>query len=154
MTENLPKNLVETYPEVEPVYTRIALNLLPRLKLEDEQMIILAKGLEHLKILKKNNPLLLSELCELFELINPFEYNCVYITKNGGHQCIYDDKKFGKKATISFGNWSGNELLIEDERVDDKNRLVVYDGTCLSAETTPHISGDKYNISFYNIMLS
>ena len=135
--------LVETFPTVEPIYTRIALDLLPRLKLEDEQLIILASGLEHLKILKKNNPLLLSELCELFELINPFQYNCVYITKNGGHHRIYDDKK--------FGNWSGNKLLIEDEVVDDKNKLVVYDGTCLCSETTPHLSGDKYNISFYNI---
>jgi hypothetical protein len=45
MTENLPKNMVETYPKVEEVYTSVALNLLPRLKLEDEQMIILANHL-------------------------------------------------------------------------------------------------------------
>ena len=151
MTENIPKNLVEVYPKVEDIYIRIANNLLPRLKLQDEQMIILATGLEHLKILKQNNPLLLSELCDLFELINPFEYNCVYITKNGGHHYTFDDKKFGKKATISFGDWTGNQLLIEDEAVDDRNRLVVYDGTILSSETTPHLSGNKYNITFYNI---
>lgn len=144
--------LVETFQKVEPILIRIALDLLPRLKLEDEQMLILSIGLPHLDILKKNDPLLLTSLTELFEMINPFEYNCIFITKNGGHPRIYDDKKFGKKASISFGDWSGNKLLIEDEWVDDKNRLIVYDGTCLSAETTLHISGDKYNISFYNIV--
>ena len=149
MTE-IPKNLVQVFDEVEPVYIKIALNLLPRLKLEDEQMIILAKGLPNLEILKKNNPLLLSELCELFELINPFEYNTIYITKNGGYYHKFDDKKFGRKASISFGKWEGNKLLVEDEVVDDHNRLVVYDGTILSSETTPHLSGDKYNITFYH----
>lgn len=149
-----PANLVETYPEVEPIYIKIALNLLPRLNLEDEQIIILGKGLPHLEQLKEHNPLLLSEIADLFNLINPFHFNLVFITKNGGFHPKFDDKKYGCKTTISFGNWTGNRLLIDDEHVDDKNRLVVYDGTKLLSETTPHISGDKYNISFYNVKQS
>ena len=151
---DLPKNLVETYPPCEAIYIKSALNLLSRLKLEDEQMIILAKGTPHLKILQKNNPLLLSELCELFELINPFEYNTIYITKNGGYHHKFDDKQFGRKASISFGAWEGNRLLVEDEIVDDHNKLVVYDGTILSSETTTHESGTKFNITFYHFKQS
>jgi hypothetical protein len=148
---SVPKNLVEVYPEVEHVYTKIALNLLPRLNLEDEQMIILASGLPHFEQLKKNNTLLLGDLIEFFDLINPFEYNTIFITKNGGFRPKYDDPKYGSKLSISFGEWSGNDLLIDGEHVHDLNRLVAYDGTKLLSETTPHISGTKYNITFYHV---
>jgi hypothetical protein len=144
--------LVETYPEVEPIYIKIALKLLPRLHLEDQQIIILAKGLPHLEQLKQHNPMLLSELKDLFDLINPFHYNTIFITKNGGFYPKMDDTKYGCKSTISFGDWSGNRLLIDDEYVSDHNRLVVYDGTKLISETTTHVSGTKYNITFYNIV--
>jgi hypothetical protein len=146
--------VVETFQKVDPILIRIALDLLPRLKLEDEQMLILSIGLPHLEILMKNDPLLLQSLTELFDLINPFEFNCVYITKNGGHHRVYDDKQFGKKATISFGDWTGNKLLIDNEHVSDHNRLVVYDGTVIISETTVHNSGIKYNITFYNVKQS
>jgi hypothetical protein len=148
---SLPKNLVEVYPEVDLVYTKIAINLLPRLNMQNEQMIILANGLPHLEQLKTHNPMLLSELKDLFDLINPFHYNTIFITKNGGFYPKMDDTKYGCKSTISFGDWTGNRLLIDDEWVSDHNRLVVYDGTKLMSETTPHGNGIKYNITFYNV---
>ena len=142
-------NLVETLPQIDNEMAYMLVTVLDRLELPEGKPIILYQGTEDLAsfICEKQ-----SELCDLTLLcdtINPYEYNCIYLTKNGSYEKHTDISRFGAKLSISVGQWTGNKLLIDGEHVSDHNRAVIFDGTKVPHETTPHETGLKYNLMFY-----
>ena len=142
-------NLVETLPQIENEMAYLLITVLDRLELPEERPIILYQGTEDLASLIWEKQDDLRDLTLLCDTINPYEYNCIYITKNGSYEKHTDVKRFGPKLSISVGQWTGNKLLIDGEHVCDHNRAVIFDGTKVPHETTPHKTGLKYNLMFY-----
>lgn len=142
-------SLVETFPPINNEIAYLLILVLDRLEIPEGKPIILYQGTEDLASFMRGNPGEMCDLTILCDQINPFEYNCIYITKNGGYEKHTDVKRFGPKLSISVGQWTGNKLLIDNEEVSDHNRAVVFDGTKISHETTPHETGLKYNLMFY-----
>jgi hypothetical protein len=142
-------NLVETLPPIENEMAYMLITVLDRLELLEGKPIILYQGTDDFEYYKNKRQSDLCDLTVLCDSINPYEYNCIYITKNGSYEKHTDVKRFGPKLSISVGQWTGNKLLIDGEHVCDHNRAVIFDGTKVPHETTPHKTGLKYNLMFY-----
>lgn len=142
-------NLVETLPQIDNEMAYMLIAVLDRLELPEGQPIILYQGTEDYEKIMREKQDDLRDLILLCDSINPYEYNCIYLTKNGSYEKHTDIKRFGAKLSISVGQWSGNRLLIDGEHVCDHNRGVIFDGTKVPHETTPHETGLKYNLMFY-----
>jgi hypothetical protein len=142
-------NLVETLPQIENEMAYLLITVLDRLEFPEGKPIILYQGTEDFEYYKNEKQDDLRDLTLLCDTINPYEYNCIYITKNGSYEKHTDIGRFGPKLSISVGQWTGNKLLIDAEHVCDHNRAVIFDGTKVPHETTPHETGLKYNLMFY-----
>ena len=142
-------NLVETLPQIENEMAYLLITVLDRLELPEERPIILYQGTDDFEYYKNEKQNELCDLTVLCDSINPYEYNCIYITKNGSYEKHTDVKRFGPKLSISVGQWTGNKLLLDGEHICDHNRAVIFDGTKVPHETTPYETGLKYNLMFY-----
>ena len=142
-------NLVETLPQIENELAFMLITVLDRLELSEGIPIILYQGTEDFERMRREKQGDLCDLTLLCDSINPYEYNCIYLTKNGSYEKHTDVKRFGPKLSISVGQWTGNKLLIDGEEISDHNRAVIFDGTKVPHETTPHETGLKYNLMFY-----
>jgi hypothetical protein len=142
-------NLVETLPQIENEMSYLLITVLDRLELQEGLPTILYQGTEDYEKIMREKQDDLRDLILLCDTINPYEYNCIYITKNGGYEKHTDVKRFGPKLSISVGQWTGNKLLIDGEEVSDHNRAVIFDGTKVPHVTTRHETGLKYNLMFY-----
>jgi hypothetical protein len=94
-------------------------------------------------------PEVYEELKRIGNIICPFEFNSIHLLKN----CICpkhkDSKNSQKSVLVSFGDYTGCNLVINDIVYNAKNTPIIFDGRIMEHWNTDDLVGTKYSLVFY-----
>lgn len=106
------------------------------------------KNLE-LSVASIKYPTIYEELKRIGNIICPFTFTSIHVLKN----CICpkhkDSKNSQKSLLVSFGDYTGCNLVIEDVVYDAKNTPILFDGRIMEHWNTSDLVGTKYSLVFY-----
>jgi len=90
-----------------------------------------------------------NELLRLGEFICPFEFQSIHILKNCVCPPHKDNKNTRKSVLISFGDYTGCNIVIEGKKYDAKHTPIIFDGKTMEHWNTDDLQGTKYSLIFY-----
>ena len=93
-------------------------------------------------------PELYRNVKELGESICPFPFTSIHINHNVTCPPHRDSANQTLSCVISYGNYTGGELVIEGEIVNAFETPIIFNGAEKEHWNLPHI-GDKYSIVFF-----
>jgi hypothetical protein len=94
-------------------------------------------------------PHIYEELKRIGNIICPFEFKSIHVLKNCVCPKHKDSKNSQKSVLISFGDYTGCNLVIEDNIYDAKHTPILFDGRIMEHWNTPDLVGTKYSLIFY-----
>jgi len=97
----------------------------------------------------KKHPDIHLKVWELGKKIVPFEFNAVHLNKNVVCPPHYDSRNVGQSVIISFGDYEGCKLVINDVEYNAHHSPLMFDGSLMEHYNTPLVSGTKYSLVFY-----
>lgn len=108
----------------------------------------------HKKVMKDaiyNNsmPRIWSLIQELGALL-PMKFTSVQLNHNVCCKPHIDGKNSGLSVIISFGTYTGNDLVVGDQIYNTNRTPTMFDGRQIHSNT-PQLSGNKYSLVFFNI---
>lgn len=85
------------------------------------------------------------------ESICPFQFNTIHVNHNVVCPRHIDPKNIGESLLVSFGDYEGGELEIENVGTFDTNcRPIIFNGSTHYHWNKPILSGNKYSLVFFN----
>lgn len=104
------------------------------------------KGLSHYS---KKYPELWNEVKRLGDLIVPFEWNSCHINHNVVCPPHKDSGNISRSCIISFGNYTGCDLIVEGVKQETHYTPLIFDGTTNTHWNTNDLVGNRYSLVFY-----
>ena len=97
-------------------------------------------------------PTLYAKLLTFANFILPpdFYFDSIQVNQNYLSQPHTDKGNRGESCIIGFGDYSNGELVIEDQEVDIKNKLVFFNGS-KSLHYTKPFTGNRFSLVFFSI---
>lgn len=97
-------------------------------------------------------PDLFAAIARLARKILPydFEYDAIQVNQNYLTMPHKDAGNRGESAIVGFGNYTGGELLVEEQPVSIKHRVVYFDGSMYTHHTAP-FTGTRYSLVFFKV---
>ena len=91
------------------------------------------------------------EIMRLGELISPdgFSFNSVQVNRNICCPKHRDSKNVGLSILVSFGEYTGCNIVIEGTEYNAKYQPVMFNGALLEHWNTEDLIGDKYSLVFF-----
>ena len=98
----------------------------------------------------KKNTAIHDEVFRIGSLICPFEFNAVQLNHNVVCPPHVDSNNASDSVLVSFGNYSGGKIVINDIEYSAYCQPITFDGTKLIHWNTPLDEGsEKYSLVFY-----
>jgi len=79
-----------------------------------------------------------------------FNFNCGYVNKNVHMKPHKDKANTDSSLIIALGSYTGGNLIVEDEPLDIRYRLIEFDGK-RQTHWTEEFEGDRYSIVIFEI---
>jgi len=98
----------------------------------------------------KKYPLINDELFRIGKLICPFEFNSVQVNKNVICPRHKDTGNKGVSLLVSFGEYVGGEIVIEDIKYDAYLTPIIFDGSINEHYNLDNLKGVKYSLIFFS----
>ena len=98
----------------------------------------------------KKYPAIHDEIFKIGKMICPFEFSSVHLNHNVVCPPHFDSKNTGESVIVSFGDYTGCNLIVNGTEFNAKYQPLTFNGTCLLHYNTPLESGNKYSLVFYN----
>jgi hypothetical protein len=109
----------------------------------------------HLSAASKRYPHIYTLLREIGDAICPFNYSSIHINRNVVCPPHYDSSNVSESCIVSFGDYEGGELVIEDPQTgechtcDTLYNPVIFNGAKEKHWNNPILAGTKYSLVFY-----
>jgi len=94
-------------------------------------------------------PEIFDEVTKIGDKYVPFNYTSVHLNYNVICPVHRDDKNNGKSVLVSFGEYSGCNIVIEGNTYDARHRPIMFNGSLLEHWNTPDLQGNKYSLVYY-----
>ncbi len=95
-------------------------------------------------------PHILFELCSVADKLGIKEnFDAIHINKNVCCPKHKDSKNRGISTIVSFGEYLGSELVVENLHFSTRHRPVQFEGHWLENWNTDDLVGNKYSLVFY-----
>jgi len=107
-------------------------------------------GLTQLSYHSKKYPFIYEEICRIGKLICPFEFNAIHLNHNVVCPKHTDSKNTNESVLISFGDYTGCNIVINNKIYDAKYTPIMFDGKTLEHYNTDDLIGNKYSLVFFN----
>ena len=107
------------------------------------------KGYLELSLDSKNNPLIYDEIMRIGKLICPFEFNSIQVNKNLICPPHKDKKNVGLSMLVSFGQYEGCNIVVNNKKYDANCRPVIFNGSELEHYNTDDLVGTKYSLVYF-----
>lgn len=107
-------------------------------------------GIIQLSFYSKKYPKLYEEIIRIGKIICPFEFSQIHLNNNVICPPHYDNKNIGESLLISFGEYSGCNIVIDDNIYDSKYTPIIFNGSKLKHYNTDDLIGNKYSLVFFN----
>jgi len=106
-------------------------------------------GVVGLSYYSKKYPDLWNEVKRIGDLIAPFEWKSCHLNKNVVCPKHKDSKNATLTCIISFGSYTGCDLMIEGEKQDTFYTSLVFNGAEKEHWNTNDLQGTKYSLVFF-----
>ena len=80
----------------------------------------------------------------------PFDFKTIQVNNNLVCPKHFDSKNVGESILLSFGNYEGCNIMIEEEKYDSKYTPIRFNGSLLEHYNTDDLVGNKYSLVFFN----
>jgi hypothetical protein len=108
-------------------------------------------GIVGLSQRSKKNPEIYSQILKIGEAICPFKFGAVQLNNNTVCPPHYDSANVGSSMLISFGDYTGCNIVIEGIMYDAKYSPIIFNGSERQHWNTNDLQGNKYSLVFYTI---
>lgn len=108
------------------------------------------KGYDELSLDSRNNPRIYEELLRLGKIICPFPLKSIQVNKNLVCPPHLDGNNRGLSLLVSFGDYTGCNLVVDGKTYDTKYRPILFDGALLKHYNTDDLQGTKYSLVFFS----
>jgi hypothetical protein len=79
----------------------------------------------------------------------PFSFTSIHVNKNVVCPPHLDSSNIGNSVIVSFGEYTGCNLVIENEIFETKNQPVMFNGSTQTHWNTNDLVGTRYSLVFY-----
>lgn len=90
------------------------------------------------------------EIIKIGETICPFKFNSIQLNNNTVCPPHYDSANVGSSLLISFGEYTGCNIVIEGIIYDAKYIPIIFNGSEREHWNTNDLEGNKYSLVFFN----
>jgi hypothetical protein len=108
------------------------------------------KGYDELSLDSKTKPLIYNEIWRIGRIICPFEFTSVQVNKNLVCPKHKDKNNRGMSLLVSFGEYTGCNIVIDGKKYDAKHRPIVFNGSLLEHYNTEDLQGTKYSLVYFS----
>jgi len=95
-------------------------------------------------------PSIYKELKRIGDLICPFAYTSIHLNNNVICPKHKDCNNVGDSLLVSFGDYSGCNIVVDGTEYDTNCKPIVFNGTLLEHYNTNDLIGNKYSLIYYN----
>ena len=97
-------------------------------------------------------PNIYNELLRIGNMFCPFEFTSIHVNKNVVCPKHKDSKNVGRSMLVSFGNYTGGKIVIENIEYDAYCRPIIFDGNQLEHWNTQIEEGGgvKYSLVYFS----
>jgi len=106
-------------------------------------------GVVGLSYYSKKYPDLWNEVKRIGDLIAPFEWKSCHLNKNVVCPKHKDDKNATLTCIISFGDYTGCDLIVEEEKQLTYYTPLIFNGAEKEHYNTDDLKGTKYSLVFF-----
>jgi hypothetical protein len=106
-------------------------------------------GLTGLSNHSKRSPEVWAEIKRIGDLVAPFEWKSCHLNKNVVCPKHKDSKNATLTCIISFGSYTGCDLMIEGEKQNTFYTSLVFNGAEKEHWNTDDLQGTKYSLVFF-----
>ena len=107
------------------------------------------KGYKELSCDSKRLPEVYEEIIKIGKIICPFEFTSIQLNKNLVCPKHKDSNNVGLSLLVSFGDYKGGEINIDNKKYDAKCRPIIFDGSKLEHYNNDIIEGTKYSLVYF-----
>jgi hypothetical protein len=94
-------------------------------------------------------PEIFEEIIKIGDKYCPFQYTSIHLNNNVVCPKHKDSNNCGVSTLISFGDYTGCNIVIEDEIFDAKYNPITFNGSEKEHWNTDDLKGNKYSLVFY-----
>lgn len=95
-------------------------------------------------------PEIFDEIVKIGDIICPFPFTSVHLNHNVTCPPHKDANNKSVSLIVSFGDYTGGKLVIENKIYDAKYKPILFDGTRLTHWNTDDLQGNKYSLVFFS----
>jgi hypothetical protein len=96
-------------------------------------------------------PNIYNELLRIGHMFCPFEFTSIHVNKNVTCPRHKDSKNVGSSMLVSFGNYTGGKIVIENIEYDAYSRPIIFDSNKLEHWNTEIEGGGiKYSLIYFD----
>jgi len=99
----------------------------------------------------RDHPEVFNEIFRIGQLICPIPFTTVQLNKDLVCAPHKDNQNIGESCLVSFGTYTGGNIVIEGEELDARLNPIVFNGSKPLHWNTPILSRRKYSLVFFNI---
>tara|TARA_R110000803_G_scaffold9115_3_gene29032 strand:+ start:391 stop:1563 length:1173 start_codon:yes stop_codon:yes gene_type:complete len=108
------------------------------------------KGYDELSLDSKRFPHIYEEIMRIGKIICPFEFKSIQVNKNLVCPKHVDGNNRGLSLLVSFGEYTGCNIVVNDISYDANCRPVVFNGALHSHYNTDDLQGTKYSLVYFS----
>jgi hypothetical protein len=108
------------------------------------------KGYNELSLDSKKKPLIYDEIWRIGKIICPFEFTSVQVNKNLVCPKHKDKNNRGMSLLVSFGDYTGCNIVVDGTKYDARHRPIVFNGSLLEHCNTDDLQGTKYSLVYFS----
>jgi hypothetical protein len=97
----------------------------------------------------KKFPHIYDEIMRIGKLICPFEFNSVQVNRNLVCPPHKDKKNVGLSLLVSFGEYEGCNIVVNNKKYDANCSPVIFNGAELEHYNTDDLVGTKYSLVYF-----
>ena len=107
-------------------------------------------GKTELSYFSKKYPDIYNKIVSLGNKWCPIKFNSIHLNHNLVCPKHKDSKNVGESCLISFGDYTGCNIVIDDIIHDAKYNPIIFNGAELEHWNTNDLQGNKYSLVFFN----
>jgi len=96
-------------------------------------------------------PEIYEEIIRVGKMICPFEFTSIHVNYNVTSPKHKDENNISKTVLLSFGDYTGGNIMIEGNMYDANCQPIYFNGSILEHWNTDDLLGTKYSLVFYCI---
>ena len=102
-----------------------------------------------LSVNTKKYPKIYDEICRIGKLLS-FEFQSIHLNHNVTCPKHKDENNQGNSLLLSFGDYTGGNIMIEEKKYDANCNGIIFNGSILEHWNTDDLVGNKYSLVFFN----